>query len=263
MRGTYHRVGPGEDLLFLAEIYYGDSTAWGHIFWANWDVYGDDFEMVPAGSDVYIPDLEVAAQSVRLRRDVAVSVKPIYAQASGVWGARYTSENLEIRIEDDTYGDKQVVFRFGDKSVIMTGPTGLEYTADRIGTFYSSGSRVMGDGSLTEGEVRANTLSNAKGDGSYWEFIPEVDSVTGLDTTGAPKRTDEEVPLIEFVIPNLLRLAVEEYIGHHYFYFDALDENGFSDGDIFKRLQQVKIPPRGKRHLIAEAGKWRERLGYS
>jgi hypothetical protein len=52
-KGTYHRVRDGQDLVFLAEWYYGDSTAWSHI-------YGDDFEKIPAGSPVFIPDLETS-----------------------------------------------------------------------------------------------------------------------------------------------------------------------------------------------------------
>jgi|GEM_PF-1953337 len=263
MKGTYHRVGPGEDLMFLAEIYYGDSTAWGHIFWANWDVYGDDFEMVPAGSDVFIPDLEVSAQSVRLYRDIAENPAPVNAQETGTWEVRGTPTDMTIRIEETGAGDKRVLFRFNDESVVMTGPTGLQYAAERVSTFYSSGSRTMSSGSLEAGEVLQDTLSNAFGAGSVWTFVPEVDEVEGLDTVGVPGPIEEPVPERRGIIPNLLRIAVEEYIGHHYYYFDALDENNFTEGDIFKNLQQVRIPPRGKRHLIAEAAKWRDRLGYS
>jgi len=59
-KGTYHRVRDGQDLLLLAEWYYGDSMAARHIFYANLDIYGDDFEMIPAGSKIFIPDLEVS-----------------------------------------------------------------------------------------------------------------------------------------------------------------------------------------------------------
>ena len=59
-KGTWHRVRNGEDLLFLAEWYYGDPKAWTHLFYANLDVYGDDFEMIPAGSPIFIPDLETS-----------------------------------------------------------------------------------------------------------------------------------------------------------------------------------------------------------
>jgi hypothetical protein len=59
-KGTYHRVRDGQDITFLAEWYYGDPTAARHIYYANLDVYGDDFELIPAGAKVFIPDLEVS-----------------------------------------------------------------------------------------------------------------------------------------------------------------------------------------------------------
>ena len=59
-KGIYHLVRDGQDLLFLAEWYYGDSAAWTHIYYANLDVYGDDFEMIPANDRVFIPDLETS-----------------------------------------------------------------------------------------------------------------------------------------------------------------------------------------------------------
>jgi len=59
-KGTYHRVRDGQDITFLAEWYYGDPWAARHIFYANLDIYGDDFELIPAGSKVFIPDLEVS-----------------------------------------------------------------------------------------------------------------------------------------------------------------------------------------------------------
>jgi hypothetical protein len=59
-KGTHHRVRDGEDLLFLAEWYYGDSMAHSHIYWANLEVYGDDFEMIPGGSPIFIPDIETS-----------------------------------------------------------------------------------------------------------------------------------------------------------------------------------------------------------
>lgn len=59
-KGTYHRVRDGQDITFLAEWYYGDPMAARHIYYANLDIYGDDFELIPAGAKVFIPDLEVS-----------------------------------------------------------------------------------------------------------------------------------------------------------------------------------------------------------
>ena len=105
-KGTYHRVRDGQDITFLAEWYYGDPMAARHIFYANLDVYGDDFEMIPAGSKVYIPDLEVSdivesytGPAVTMQRHTQ---KPIrIGSLLGAW-----------RVEQEPNGTKALILTF-------------------------------------------------------------------------------------------------------------------------------------------------------
>lgn len=104
-KGTYHRVRDGEDLLFLAEWYYGDSTAWSHIYYANLDIYGDDFEMIPAGSPVFIPDLETT-DTVESYTGPAVPIK-----REAQYPVRHGSLQASFRIEEEG-GKKTLIYMF-------------------------------------------------------------------------------------------------------------------------------------------------------
>jgi hypothetical protein len=109
-KGTYHRVRDGQDLVFLAEWYYGDSTAWTHIYYANLDIYGDDFEMIPAANDVFIPDLEVS--------DIVESYTgPAVPARMGTQRLmRIGSIMAAFRIETETTGEKFLILTFeGEK----------------------------------------------------------------------------------------------------------------------------------------------------
>lgn len=105
-KGTYHRVRDGDDLLFLAEWYYGDSMAWSHIYWANYEIYGDDFEMIPAGSPVFIPDLETS-DTVESYTGPAV---PVQRKNRSPYRLGSTSGGFEIEEQSD--GKKTLVLVF-------------------------------------------------------------------------------------------------------------------------------------------------------
>jgi len=112
-KGTYHRVRDGQDLLFLAEWYYGDSTAWTHIYYANLDIYGDDFEAIPGGAKVFIPDLEVS--------DVVESYTGPTAPAkiSTQYPLRIGSISGAFRIEREENGTKSLILTFeGEKQTV-------------------------------------------------------------------------------------------------------------------------------------------------
>lgn len=105
-KGTYHRVRDGQDLVFLAEWYYGDWMAYSHIYWANLDIYGDDFEAIPADNRVFIPDLETTdivesytGPAVPARLTVQHPVR--IGSVSGAW-----------RIEQEGTGDKYIILTF-------------------------------------------------------------------------------------------------------------------------------------------------------
>lgn len=105
-KGTYHSVRDGEDLVFLAEWYYGDSMAWSHIYYANLDIYGDDFEMIPAGSPVFIPDLETS--------DIVESYSgpAVPARVSTQKPIRIGSTKGGFRIDSEENGDKFMILTF-------------------------------------------------------------------------------------------------------------------------------------------------------
>lgn len=105
-KGTYHRVCDGQDLVFLAEWYYGDSKAWTHIYYANLDIYGDNFELIPAESKVYIPDLETS--------DVVESYTGPVAPAriNTQYPLRIGSAKGGFRIETADNGDKALILTF-------------------------------------------------------------------------------------------------------------------------------------------------------
>lgn len=105
-KGTYHRVRDGQDLVFLAEWYYGDSTAWTHLYYANLDIYGDDFEMIPAGSKVFIPDLEVS-DIVESYTGPAVTMQPRHKNP-----VRTGSLMASWHVEQETTGTKYIILTF-------------------------------------------------------------------------------------------------------------------------------------------------------
>lgn len=105
-KGTYHRVRDGEDLLFLAEWYYGDSMAARHIYYANLDIYGDDFEMIPAGAKVFVPDLETS-DTVESYTGPAAP-----ARINTQYPLRIGSVKGGFRIETEDNGNKALILTF-------------------------------------------------------------------------------------------------------------------------------------------------------
>jgi hypothetical protein len=105
-KGKWHVVGPEHDLLFLAEWYYGESAAWSHIYWANLDVYGDDFEAIPAGSKVFIPDLGTGPV-VKTCAEPGVSLAK-----NAQLPARLGSQKGTFQVEETAGGFKTLVLRF-------------------------------------------------------------------------------------------------------------------------------------------------------
>ena len=108
--GFYHILGPGEDLVYLAELYYGSSGAWDHIYYANEEHIGDDPEALVAGTAVFVPALETAARVVKLQagpedrrllvkypgpRTRAVPLKPAYGGMVAFAGTEWRFEKYE------------------------------------------------------------------------------------------------------------------------------------------------------------------------
>jgi hypothetical protein len=241
IQGRRHVVGPGEDLLFLAEWYYGDSAAWSHVYWANLDLYGDDFEAIPTGSTVLIPELETKAASAILKEAVTLRNVDLATPGPGVadFALRHGEKNTSFEVTIAENGDRQLLFRFADNSELLTGPGGLAYAAERL-------------------QVDVSRLSNAQGSAGVG-FAQEP--YKEPKKKGVPiRRVARE---LRPAVPNVLRLAVEAYYGHAYMLFDVLAANGLDEADVFSPGQEVALPPRAKRGRLTEAEKWRERRGSS
>jgi len=57
-QGFFHVLNQGEDIWFLAELYYGDASLWWVIYHANPQEFGDDPERCEVGLSVFIPYVE-------------------------------------------------------------------------------------------------------------------------------------------------------------------------------------------------------------
>jgi len=68
--GLYHTVAAGDSLVLLAELYYGRSGDWDHIYYANMDAVGDDPEVLTPGATLFIPALETADGEAFLKEGV-------------------------------------------------------------------------------------------------------------------------------------------------------------------------------------------------
>jgi hypothetical protein len=238
-KGTWHVVGPGDDLMHLAAWYYGDAAAWGHIFWLNYDVYGDDFEAVPCGTKVFIPDLETAAGRGILKMDVLPHTVTKRVPGPGVadFVLRQGEKKTAFEIMVTPEGGKEILYHFPDNSEVLTGPRGVTYAAEVL-------------------EVQPEQLSNAQGSvGGGPAEEPFKDGAA----KGVPdrRRARPRHPVAQ----NVLRTAVAAFYGHSYMLFEVLKANDLDECDVFSPGLPVKLPPRAKLHRCEDAAKWRERLG--
>jgi hypothetical protein len=108
--GIYHTLAADEDLVYLAEYYYGDSGGWDHIYYANEDLIGDDPEAVTAGMRLFVPALETRRAVAILKegeedrkwvvhyrgpRNRARPVRPAYGGPPAFPGTEWRFENHE------------------------------------------------------------------------------------------------------------------------------------------------------------------------
>jgi hypothetical protein len=65
----------------------------------------------------------------------------------------------------------------------------------------------------------------------------------------------------EIVFTNLLRKAVVEYYGSVAYYFRVLRVNGLQGAEAYTEGDEVTMPPRANAAALAEAERWRAKLG--
>jgi hypothetical protein len=237
-KGTWHSVAAGHDLLFLAEWYYGDTALWSYIYWNNLDIYGDDFEKVPVGTRVFIPDPPTKVQHgtligfMRKRSEFNQTLEGSPTNPTPVsFGTRGMSWYVKY---DPVFAEKMLVFKYGDGSEFVTGCRGVEVAAATAG-------------------VQASTISNGYGGGAgvgAGSNPPGPAAVARLTPT--PRGTIVG-------ITNSLRLICEQYYGHAYMMFAVAAYNNVDEADVFYEGDQVKLPPIAKDSKLAVAAKWRER----
>jgi len=109
-----HRLAPGEDIFTLAELYYGDYSAWTIIYHANLDTLKDDPESAKQGMVIYVPLVETSVENVKM---------PVVVSATSFTN----SEDPLVQFARERYGDQSVVFDIREASgltddeVIETG----------------------------------------------------------------------------------------------------------------------------------------------
>lgn len=125
---------------------------------------------------------------------------------------------------------------------ILVGPTGVNDAAGYLGLTMEQFSNACGE----EAQIPVGEAA-----------LRDPDMV-GVPA-GPPRARREKVKFV----PNMLRKAVEELWGHPYGYFDALKANDLEERHVLFKGQRIVIPARGRRAKMAQAAKWRRRLGSS
>lgn len=234
-KGVWHYVGAADDLLFLAAFYYGDMAAWTHIYYANVDLYGDDFEMIPAGSTVFIPDVDEGAVNVKLS---GVKLAPTVAERCPAPGGapfvtRQGPKKTSFDVISQPAGTRDILFHLSDGSDLLTGPRGVGYAAEQL-------------------ETVEKNISNGRGGGASVAVKDEGQK-------GIPRSTARRKGYPHVV--DCLRTAVEQHYGHAYMYFDVAAANDIDEDTVITAGTVVSLPTRFKRGPAVNAAKWRKRIG--
>jgi hypothetical protein len=286
--GTWHNVRRGDDLMKLAGLYYGDEANWLPIFYANEDLYGENLDKVPIGTDVFIPDIETREDTVALSTEYKrQSISP---PPRTLWEVR-GKPGYYIKIVQDDNGNKKMMFVYPPEghiiingtnydvpsSVISAGLLGVEYAAERLGVESSRISNAMGD------DVQCVFIeSTGISVYEYGEPVSKIaDTLSDAPPTKRATATRQALPteLLDYmpgvpgllvdlpdddypngVVPDLVRLACLTHYGYYYMYFEALVNNGLNEVSVTIPGQRIKMPQRGKGNLVKEAAKWRERI---
>lgn len=98
-----HRMAPGEDIFTLAELYYGDYSAWTIIYHANLDALGDNPESAKQGMTIYVPLVETSDENIKMPAAIPAS-------------SFTNSEDPLIQFARERYGDQSVAFDIREAS---------------------------------------------------------------------------------------------------------------------------------------------------
>lgn len=220
--------------MHLAEWYYGESSAWMILFWANQDVYGDDFEKIPVGTPVFIPQLETTEATFRYRgsifagTDCVSNINPPVPQP--------VSFNPYEFIPNTATGFPNLALTVDDGSVVYTGRGGVAIAEETL-------------------QVNSGSCSSALGD-SIFPLVGDPAKVEYAGThRGLPKvkREDAGNPFIG----NVIREMAEQYYGHSKYYWKLLKANNLKPWTIVYYNQRIVFPARGRDIDMEAARRWR------
>lgn len=264
MKGTSHTVKSGEDLPYLAGIYYGQPELWSAIYWANLDIYEDDPEKIPTGNEIFIPDVQTEPRRVRLKADVRsqrIEKEPAGTQLGGAFavapqiglpearGTPYQFKNrTRVRgegfvITEDEYGYKRLIF-------VWPGETGVKSKRLSIGRCYPG---ALGDTAEALG-VSDGEVSNSLARGINGATALKEPGVIG-EPLSAPLDSD-----FNGTVDDLIREATIALYGHDYMYYQVLLYNKMKEVEVQRPGTYVNMPGRGRRSLLRRAEDLRKEM---
>jgi len=237
LKGSYpHIVEMQDDLMHLAEIFYGDTNGWKDIYWANLDVYGDDFEKIPVGTTIHIPVFE--DKDVRFKYRGAVwgtnAMQAILPSAP-------VSANYDIIVNDS--GAKNLVIELNDGSSVMVGSGGVACAKESMA-------------------VNEDVVSNAMGDTAPTITLTGNQDAIDYSSThrGVHKPSRKSNETMAY-IPNIMQQIATIYYGNDYYYYPLLRANNMQPETIVNFNQVIYLPSRGKKYNLELAHRWKVNLG--
>lgn len=72
MSGFTYTAREGDDLFYLADLFYGDSSMWDVIYFANYAALGLDPETIRPAQELLIPDLEIEERTASITEAAAI-----------------------------------------------------------------------------------------------------------------------------------------------------------------------------------------------
>ncbi len=282
MKGHYHKVAPGETLVFLAEWYYGGGHLWEVIYYENEELIGDDPETVEPGTKLFIPALlaedatlyisygyrhgsarrKYRTKPEEIKRERVADTPIFHAQPQAFAGTEWRLElNEEIELRSGglesagtdsaarSSGGNNKVRRTGVRRYVAFRYQGIpasKYYRDEPGMVPGKpGYKLSEDVQLEVIEVDAG-LSTVAGEATV-DPPPYADKLITGNSGGYAE--------------NALRRMVEEYYGHNYYYFAVLRANGLTGAEALPSRYPVVFTGNGHGARLSDAEYWRDFFG--
>jgi hypothetical protein len=239
LKGSYpHIVEMQDDLMHLAEIFYGATDGWKDIYWANLDVYGDDFEKIPVGTTIHIPIFEDKDANHKWQGHFygTNSLQAIIPPAPAM-----TPNNYQVLVANS--GQKNLVVELYDGSSVMLGVGGVAYAKDSLA-------------------VSDDTLSNAMGDTAPTIILSGNADMIGYSAAHKGIRlshrdSNETLGYIPIIIQQIAIL----FYGSDVYQWDLWRANKLNPENAIHFNQIIHMPSRAKKYNLELAHRWKVNLG--